>query len=154
MSTKQKKPRKKKRNLRHELAKKKYIDPTSDTFLNKSKTLQAIGYSKNYANTDGERILDSSNYTDFELLKLDPFISQFPQIISNLQKKLDLIGSSKNITAKDYTALLKHTELIAKCAGIIKERIETKSVNVNIDIPISKCPKCGYVMDIMADEAE
>ena len=141
----------KRRNLRQELAKKIYLDPTSDTFLNKSQTLQKIGYSESYAETKGQKILESSSITPSQLAKLDPFISQFPQLVENLQKKLDIIGTSKNITAKDYTVMLKHTELIAKCAGLIKQSFESKSINVNIDIPVSKCPKCGHVMDIMKD---
>ena len=152
MSVKQKKLRKKRNNLRQELARRMYLDPTSDTFLKKSQTLRKVGYSKKTAEHKGSEILRSSSFTASQLSKLDPFISQFPQVLENLQKKLDIIGKSKNITAKDYTALLKHTELIAKCAGLIKQSIETKSVSVNIDIPISKCPKCGYIMDIMKEE--
>jgi len=92
--------------------------------------------------------------TESQLSKLEPFIAQFPSVVENLQKKLDIISQSKTITAKDYTALLRHTELIAKCAGLLTERIERKSINVNIDIPITKCPKCGHVMDIMNEEKE
>lgn len=145
-----KKPKKRK-NLRQELARKKYLDPASDTFLNKSQSLQEVGYSEKTAEHKGWKVLESSSITPTELAKLDPFISQFPQLVENLQKKLDIIGKSKAITAKDYTAMLKHTELIAKCAGLIKQSIEHKSVNVNIDIPVSKCPNCGHVMDIMKD---
>ncbi len=146
-----KKIKKKRRNLRQELARKKYLDPESDTFLNKSQTLQKIGYSEKVAEHDGWKILETSSITDSELSKLDPLIRQFPQLVENLQKKLDIIGKSKNITAKDYTAMLKHTELIAKCAGIIKQSVEHKTMNINIDIPLSKCPNCGHVMDIMKE---
>ncbi len=146
-----KKIKKKRRNLKHELAKEKYLDPASDTFLKKGKSLEAVGYSKDYAKNIGGETLAISSITNAELAKLDPFIRQFPQLVENLQKKLDIIGQSKTITAKDYTAMLKHTELIAKCAGIIKQSVENRTVNINIDIPLSKCPNCGHVMDIMKE---
>jgi len=138
-------------NIKRQLAKEKYLDPASDTFLKRSKSLQSVGYAEGYANNKSGEMLSGTSITPSQLAKLDPFISQFPQLVENLQKKLDIIGTSKNITAKDYTAMLKHTELIAKCAGLIKESFESKSINVNIDIPVSKCPNCGHVMDIMKD---
>jgi len=145
------KKRKKRKNIRQKLAIKKYIDPKSDTFLNKSKSLQETGYTKSYAETKGQKILDKISIEDIDLHQFDAFIKDIPKLSKIIKKKLTQLASSDNIKAKDYANIIRHVELLAKFAGIIKQTIEKKSINVNIDIPISKCPKCGYVMDIMKE---
>lgn len=152
ISTKIIKKRKKRKNIKQKLAKKKYISPKSDTFLNKSQSLQAVGYSKEYAETKGQKILDKINLTDINLSEFDTFIKDIPSLSSLLKQKINQLALSDNIKAKDYANIIRHVELLAKFAGIIKQTIEKKSINVNIDIPISKCPNCGYVMDIMKEE--
>lgn len=146
-----KKIKKRKVNIKQKLAIKKYIDPKSDTFLNKSQSLQSVGYTKGYAKADGIKILDNISTTDIDLQRFDTFISDIPKLSEIIKKKLSQLFKSKDIKAKDYANIIRHVELLAKFAGIIKNVVEKKSINVNIDIPISKCPNCGHEMDIMKE---
>lgn len=148
---KRRKRKKRKVNIKQKLAIKKYIDPKSGTFLNKSKSMQEVGYSKNYADKQSSKILDNISVTDIDLSKFDTFINDIPQLSIIIKKKLEQLLLSDDIKAKDYANIIRHVELLAKFAGIIKNITENKSINVNIDIPISKCPKCGYIMDIMKE---
>ena len=145
-----KKRKRKKVNIRHKLAIKKYIDPKSDTFLERSKSLQKAGYSKGYANNKSVEILSGISITDINLHEFNTFINDIPDLSSIIKRKIKQLKKG-DIKAKDYANIIRHIELLAKFAGIIKQTIEKKSINVNIDIPISKCPKCGYIMDIMKE---
>ena len=142
---------KKKVNIKQKLAIKKYIDPKSDTFLNKSKSLQAVGYTKGYSKADGIKILDKISTTDIDLQQFDTFISDIPKLSKIIKKRLSQLVKNKDMKAKDFANIIRYLELLAKFAGIIKNVVEKKSINVNIDIPISKCPNCGYIMDIMKE---
>ena len=144
------KKRKRKKNIKQELAKKKYIDPKSDTFLERSKSLQSVGYSKGYANNKSVEILSGISLTDINLHEFNTFINDIPDLSSIIKRKIKQLKKG-DIKAKDYANIIRHIELLAKFAGIIKNITEKKSINVNIDIPISKCPNCGHVMDIMKE---
>ena len=141
---------KKRKNIKQKLAKKKYISPKSDTFLNKSQSLQSVGYSKEYAETKGQKILDNISITDINLNEFNTFIADIPSLSSIIKKRLSELEKD-TMKAKDFANIIRYLELLAKFAGIIKNITENKSINVNIDIPISKCPKCGHEMDIMKE---
>ena len=145
-----KKIKKRKVNIKQKLAIKKYIDPKSDTFLNKSKSMQGVGYSKNYADKQSSKILDNISTTDIDLSKFDTFISDIPSLSSIIKQRLSELKKG-NMKAKDFANIIRYLELLAKFLGIIKNITENKSINVNIDIPISKCPSCGHEMDIMRE---
>jgi len=144
------KKRKKRKNIKKEIAEKNYISPRSNTFLNKKQSMIRAGYSENYAKTDGNKLLDNISLTDINLSEFDTFISDIPSLSSIIKKRLKELKKG-DMKAKDFANIIRYLELLAKFAGIIKQTIEKKSINVNIDIPISKCPKCGYVMDIMKE---
>ena len=148
------KPKKKRANLRREIAKKSYLDPGSSTFLNKTKSLKKAGFSKNAAEHKQGELLANSNFTDAELVKLEPLIADLPQLCELCKKKLHQLAASDKIGAKDYAVMLKHIELLLKAAGVMKTYIEKRELVVNVTIPLSKCPKCGYEMDIMKREYE
>lgn len=144
------KRRKRKKNIKKELAEKNYISPRSSTFLNKKQSMIKAGYSKNYAMTDGNKLLDNISLTDINLNEFNTFLQDIPSLSSIIRTKLSELDKGE-MKAKDFANIIRYLELLAKFAGIIKQTIEKKSINVNIDIPTSKCPKCGYIMDIMKD---
>lgn len=148
------KGKKKRVNLRRELAKKAYLDPESSTFLKKGKSVLKAGYSEAVAKHDAGKILDNSNFTDAQLVKLEPLIADLPQLVTLARKKLQQLAGSDKISAKDYSVMLRHIELLLKAAGILKQVIEKRELHVNVTIPITKCPHCGYEMDIMKREYE
>ena len=94
--------------------------------------------------------MDNISITDINLHEFNTFINDIPDLSSIIKRKIKQLKKG-DIKAKDYANIIRHIELLAKFAGIIKNITEKKSINVNIDIPISKCPKCGYIMDIMKD---
>ncbi len=145
-----KKRKKRKKNIKKEIAEKNYISPGSDTFLNKKQSMIKAGYSDNYAKTDGNKLLDSISLSDINLHEFNTFINDIPSLSSIIRKKLKELDKG-DMKAKDFANIIRYLELLAKFAGIIKNVVEKKSINVNIDIPISKCPKCGYIMDIMKE---
>jgi len=147
---KRRKRKKKKVNIKQKLAIKKYIDPKSDTFLKKGDSLKAVGYSKDYAEHKGSIITDNISIDDINLNEFNTFIADIPSLSSIIKKRLSELQKD-TMKAKDFANIIRYLELLAKFAGIIKQTIEKKSINVNIDIPISKCPNCGYVMDIMKE---
>lgn len=130
-----KKKKRKKRNVRREIAKRLYKDPTKVTFQNKSKALIEAGYSKNYANTDGERILDDIDYNDADYARFETFIADIPQISSLVKKKLQELATSDSISAKDYSNLLRHIEILAKALGVLKQVVEKREQIIKIDMP-------------------
>jgi len=71
---KMKRDKKKRLNLRKEIAKKAYLDPESSTFLSKTKSLKKAGYSKTVAEHKQGELLADSNFTDAQLVKLEPLI--------------------------------------------------------------------------------
>jgi len=144
------KKRKKRKNIKKELAEKNYISPGSNTFLNKKQSMISAGYSENYAKTDGNKLLDNISLTDINLNEFNTFIADIPSLSSIIKKRLSELEKD-TMKAKDFANIIRYLELLAKFAGIIKQTIEKKSINVNIDIPISKCPNCGYIMDIMKE---
>lgn len=148
------KTNKKRVNLRRDLARRSYLDPKSSTFLKKSKSLQKAGFEKSYADTGGMKLLDNSNFTDAQLVKLEPLIADLPQLVTLARKKLQQLADSEKISAKDYSVMLRHIELLLKAAGILKQVIEKRELHVSVTIPITKCPHCGYEMDIMKREYE
>lgn len=145
---------KKKKNIKQELAKKAYLDPKSPTFMNKTKSMITTGYSKTYAEHRGWELLDNSSFTDTDLANFKPLVEGLPKLVALTNKKLEQLAESNSISAKDYSAMLKHIELIAKCAGILKQTIEKRVETIHIGIPLQKCPECGYIMDYLKEESE
>jgi len=145
---------KEKKNIKQELAKKAYLDPKSPTFMNKTKSMITAGYSKTYAEHDGWKLLDNSKFTDTDLANFKPLVQGLPKLVDLTNKKLEQLADSDSISAKDYSAMLKHIELIAKCAGILKQTIEKRVETIHIGIPLQKCPECGYTMDYLKEESE
>ena len=148
------KPKKKRANLRKDLAVKKYLDPKSDTFGSKVKSMLEAGYSESMAKHQASEVLSEGNFTDTQLAKLEPLIADLPPLCLLCKKKLLELASGERISAKDYAVMLKHIELLLKAAGILKQVIEKRELHVNVIIPLSKCPNCGYEMDIMKREYE
>lgn len=147
---KKRKKYKKKVNIKQKLAIKKYIDPKSSTFLKKGDSLKAVGYSNNYADKQSSKILDKISIEDVNLHEFQAFLDDIPSLSSIIRTKLTELDKG-DMKAKDFANIIRYLELLAKFAGIIKNITEKKSINVNIDIPISKCPNCGYIMDIMKE---
>ena len=112
--------------------------------------LKKIGYSKTYSETDGVKLLDNISIEDINLNEFNTFLQDIPSLSSIIRTKLSELDKG-DMKAKDFANIIRYLELLAKFAGIIKNVVEKKSINVNIDIPISKCPKCGYIMDIMKE---
>ena len=148
------KPKKKKRSLKKEIAKKSYLDPKSSTFLEKSKSVLKAGYSEAVAQHDASKILDNSNFTDADYRKIELYVSDLPQIQSLLTQVHTELKASGAISAKSHANLIKELETKAKMLGIMKTIIEKRELVVNVTIPLSKCPNCGYEMDIMKREYE
>ena len=94
--------------------------------------------------------MDNIRIEDINLHEFNAFLDDIPSLSSIIRRKLKELDKG-DMKAKDFANIIRYLELLAKFAGIIKNITEKKSINVNIDIPISKCPKCGYVMDIMKD---
>ncbi|MEA1963605.1 MAG: hypothetical protein U9O41_00495 [Candidatus Aerophobetes bacterium] len=124
-----------KRNLRSEIAKKAYLDPKSSTFLNKTQSLIQAGYSEKYARSKGMKLLDNTKFTDTDLASFEPLVQGLPKLVALTNKKMEQLAQSDSISAKDYSAMLRHIELIAKCAGILKERIEKTERVIKIEMP-------------------
>jgi len=151
---KKEKAKKKRVSLKKKIAVAKYIDPKSSTFGSKVKSILEAGYSESMAKHHAGEIVSEGNFTDRQLVKLEPLIADLPQLCELTKKKLELLAKSDTISAKDYSVMLKHIELLLKAAGILKTVIEKREMVVNVTIPLSKCPKCGYEMDIMKREYE
>ena len=143
-----------KQNIRRELAKSNYLDPKSSSFLNRKKSMVKAGYSENYAEVFGGKVLDNIKLTDTDLANFQSFVQDLPGLIGLCRQKMEQLAQSDNISAKDYSAVLRHIELIAKFAGVMKQTIEKREMVVNVTVPVSRCPKCGYEMDIMKREYE
>jgi len=126
---------KKRKNLRRELAEKLYKDPKSNSYLIKSKSLKEAGYSKVVAEHDASKILGDINFTDEDYANFLVLNKDLPKLVDITQLKIKQLLKSKVVTAKDYVAVLKHIELIAKLAGKLKHIIEKRELKVIITAP-------------------
>ena len=153
-SKKRDKTKKKEMSLRRKIATKSYLDPKSNTFLHKRKSIEKAGYSEAVAMHDASKILSERNFTDADYRKIELYVSDLPQIQSLLSQVHKELKASGTISAKSHANLIKELEMKAKMLGIMKNIIEKRELVVNVTIPLSKCPKCGYEMDIMKREYE
>lgn len=151
---KERKTKKKEISLRRKIATKSYLDPKSNTFLHKRKSIEKAGYSEAVAVHDASKILSESNFTDADYRKIELYVSDLPQIQSLLSQVHKELKASGTISAKSHANLIKELEMKAKMLGIMKNIIEKRELVVNVTIPLSKCPNCGYEMDIMKREYE
>ena len=151
---KKSKTKKRKDSLRKKIAKEAYLDPGSSTFLEKSKSVLKAGYSEVVSQHDASKILDNSTFTDADYRKIELYVSDLPQIQSLLSQVHKELKASGTISAKSHANLIKELEMKAKMLGIMKQYIEKRELVVNVTIPLSKCPNCGYEMDIMKREYE
>jgi len=125
----------KKKNIRREIAKRLYVDPESDTFLNKSKSLIKAGYKKSTALDRGSEMLGDIEFTPIDYAKFDTFFNNLPQIDDIVQQKLDILRNTGKINAKDFANLLRYYELAAKLAGLLKDKLEKTTKIIKIEIP-------------------
>jgi len=144
--------KKKGKSPRRQLAERLYKDPKSDTAMNKSQSLQKAGYTKSYAETKGQKILEKVNFTDADIEEFKTFAHQDTKVDQLLWRKLEQLAKEDKISAKDYANLLHQKELDAKLKGKMIQLIEKKVAVVNIGIPRQKCPECGHIMDYMKGE--
>lgn len=148
------KKKKKRENLKKDLAVSKYVDPKSSTFGSKVKSIIAAGYSESMAKHHPGEIVAESNFTDKDYTKIETYVSDLPQIQSLLTQVHTELKAGGTISAKSHANLIKELEMKAKMLGILKNIIEKRELVVNVTIPITKCPECGYEMDIMKREYE
>jgi len=147
-----------KKNIRRKLAERGYLDPNSDTFLNKSASLQKAGYSKSYAEAKGIKILDNTQITEEDLANFQSIVHGLPVLVELTNRKMEQLAESNSISAKDYATILRHIELIAKFAGVLKERMEIRKevriVKIQVPEVTAICPDCGneFETDIIREE--
>lgn len=142
------------KNIRREIAEGVFVDPKSPSFLNKTQSMIEAGYSESYAKVYGGKVLENINLTDKALKNFETFAEQLPDLVRVTKRKIQQLAKDNKISAKDYSAVLRQIELIAKFAGILKQSFERREVLVKVSIPVSKCPDCGKEMDIMQREYE
>jgi len=106
--------KKKGKSPRRQLAERLYKDRTSDTFLNKTKSLKVAGYSDKVAEHKGWELLKDTNFTDTELEEIKTFADQDTEVDRLLWRKLKQLAKEDKISAKDYANLLHQKELDAK----------------------------------------
>jgi len=145
---------KRKRSPRLDTAIKLYLDPGSETFGNKAQSIMKAGYAEATARHDASELLSDTNFTRKDLTKIETFLAQDPQIDELLKAKLQQLKAKGEISAKDYSNLIRHKQLVLDAQGILKKYVESRHLSVNVTIPVSKCPQCGYEMDIMKREYE
>jgi len=137
------------RNIRKELAQQAFLDPKSSTFGNKAASLRKVGYSASYAESFGGKVLANVEVSDKVIASFKEFVEDLPDLLEVTKKKINQLIESDNISAKDYSAVLKHIDMVAGWAGLFKKTIEKRVETVMIGIPKQICRKCGAVMDYM-----
>lgn len=143
--------KKKGKSPRRQLAEKAFKDPKSPGFMSKVKSAKLAGYSDSMAEHHSSEIVRSMDFTDADYANFKVFTSLVPQIDVLMRQKMQKMRESGDISAKDFSNLINLFEKIAKLAGLMKQQIEKKEIKVSVHYPISKCPQCGYQMDIMEE---
>ena len=139
------------KTIRKELAKESYLNPQSSTFGNKAASLRKAGYSASYAESFGSKVLADVEVSDNVIASFKEFVEDLPNLLEVTKKKIKQLIESPNISAKDYSAVLKQIEMVAGWAGMFKKTIEKRVETVMIGIPRQICRKCGNIMDYMKE---
>jgi len=139
------------KTIRKELAKESYLNPQSSTFGNKAASLRKAGYSASYAEGFAGKVLDGVEVSDRVIASFKEFVEDLPDLLKVTKKKINQLLDNPNISAKDYSGVLKQIEMVAGWAGVFKKTIEKRVETVNIGIPKQKCPDCGHIMDYMKE---
>lgn len=122
-------------NKRKDLAKSNYLNPKSSTFGNRAASLRKAGYSNTYAEHFGSKILADIELTDEDIANFKGFVEDLPELVAVTRQKIKQLKKSDNISAKDYSAVLRHIELISRFAGVFKNVIQKKVEIIKIEIP-------------------
>jgi len=132
-----KKKRKKQKNIRREIAVRNYIDPESNTFLKKTKSLMEAGYSNKYARNFGGQILAEVNYTDIlpdSVENPQEFAKRCYNVLLKLTKELEDAPKLTEVSAKYIAEIRRTLELLAKMFGMMKPEVKEERI-IKIEIP-------------------
>lgn len=141
--------------IRKTLAVEAFTNPKSSTFGNKTASVLKAGYSKSYAEGFAGKVLDGVEISENVIKAFKDFVEDLPDLMQVCKKKIEqLLDEKHDISAKEYTAVLKQIVMVAGWAGVFKTKIEKSVSVVNIGIPRQKCKKCGNIMDYMKEGEE
>ena len=127
----------KKRNIRREIAKKNYIDPDSDSYLNMTRSMIKAGYSDSYSKVYGGRVLEKVNFTDVlpkEVGNPQQFAQKCYNVLLKLVNELESTPKLTKVSAKYIAEIRRTLELLAKMFGMMKPEIKREEI-VKIEIP-------------------
>lgn len=135
-------PKKRKKNLRREIAEHNYIDPESKTYLNMSQSLIKAGYSPKYANTKSGKVLGNINYQDLlpdSVENPQDFAKRCYTVLLKLVTELEETPKLTRISAKYIAEIRRTLELLAKMFGMVEpEKKEVKVIKIEIPQEIVK----------------
>lgn len=149
-------PKKSKTDVKEELAAKYYINPQSETYLNKTESLVKAGYSRGYALSYPKKIGDICNFTEI----LPDGVKTPEEDIRNWQ---NLAEKARKELQDEPKLLDRGSKFLAEINRMIELKLrhygykqpDVKEVRtVTVTIPVTKCPECGCQMDIMKRDYE
>jgi len=151
------KEKKGKRNIKEELAAKYYINPQSGTYLNKTESLVKAGYSRGYALSYPKKIGDICNFAEIlpEGVKTpEEDIRNWQNLAEKARKELHDEPKLLDKGSKFLAEINRMIELKLKHYGYNAPQVTESVQTVRVTVPLSKCPKCGTIMDIMKQDYE
>lgn len=141
-----------KKDIRKTLAMESFLNPQSSTFGNKTASVYKAGYSRSYAEGFAGKVLENVEISDKVITAFKDFVEDLPDLMKVCKRKIEQLLVDPDISAKEYTAVLKQIVIVAGWAGVFKKTIEKRVQVVNIGIPRQICKKCGNIMDYMKEE--
>jgi hypothetical protein len=131
------KKRKKRTNPRRELAKRYYIDPESDAFLNKSRALMKAGYKKSVAKARCTDYLGDVNFTAIlppNIKSPQEFAQKCYSVLLKLVKELEDTPKLTKVSGRHLVMLDRILERLSKMFGMEAPEVKEQRI-VKIEVP-------------------
>lgn len=139
MTTKKRKISSKK--IRHEIARKHYLDPTSPGFLNEKKSLMVAGYSENTANSNSGKLWEDADVKDIlpdNVKNEREEIKKWLSLMAKWRDALSKVDDPLKLGSKTFAVVSSYIEKLTKIFGMMVERVDKRELRVNVDWDFSK----------------
>lgn len=152
MTTKKIKPTSSKQ-IKHEIARKHYLDPTSPGFLNEKKSLMMAGYSENTANSNSGKLWEGADVKDIlpdNVKNAKEEMKKWLSLMARWRDRLVQVDDPVKLGSKTFAVVSSYIERLAKIFGMMVERIDKREIRANVDIDIHR----GMTLEEQLEEAK
>jgi len=124
------------KKIRHEIARKHYLDPTSPGFLNEKKSLIIAGYSENTADSNSGRLWEDADVKEIlpdNVKNAREEMKKWLSLMANWRDRLAEVEDPIKLGSKTFAVVSSYIERLAKIFGMMVERVDKRELRVNVD---------------------